>query len=63
MQRGVEQLAIEDMAVVAGCGGGDAVATSVPRLLADARQLVLDADALNALARNPAWHTALAARK
>lgn len=62
MQRGVEQLAIEDMAVVAGCGGGDAMAASVPRLLAGARQLVLDADALNALARNPAWHPTLAAR-
>lgn len=63
MQRGVEQLAIEDMAVVAGCGGGDAMATNLPRLMAEARQLVLDADALNAPARNPAWHPALAARK
>jgi hydroxyethylthiazole kinase-like uncharacterized protein yjeF len=63
MQGRVEQLTIDRMAVVAGCGGTDAIAASLPRLLSDAQQLVLDADALNALARNPAWHTTLAARK
>lgn len=62
MQGNLEQLAIEGMAVVAGCGGGDAMAACLPRLLAGARQLVLDADALNALAQNPAWHPALATR-
>ena len=39
------------------------MAASLPRLLVSARQLVLDADALNTLARNPAWHPVLAARK
>ncbi len=43
---------------VCGCGGGDAVADVLPRLLADAGRLVLDADALNALARD----SSLAAR-
>ena len=56
-------LALDDMAVVAGCGAGDAMEACMSRLLPGARQLVLDADALNALARNPAWHPMLAARK
>jgi len=37
--------------VVAGCGGGDAVAAELPGCLAHAARLVLDADALNAIAR------------
>lgn len=48
--------------VVAGCGGGETVATALPRLLAEAERLVLDADALNALAGDPALQAALAAR-
>ena len=36
--------------VVCGCGGGDAVRAELPRVLASAARLVLDADALNALA-------------
>jgi hydroxyethylthiazole kinase-like uncharacterized protein yjeF len=36
--------------VVCGCGGGDAVRESLPRLLGHAGRLVLDADALNAIA-------------
>jgi hydroxyethylthiazole kinase-like uncharacterized protein yjeF len=39
--------------VVCGCGGGRAVATVLPAILAHARQLVLDADALNAIAADP----------
>lgn len=62
MQGSVEQLAIEAMTVVAGCGGGNAIDAYMPSLLSGARQLVLDADALNALARNPAWGPVLAAR-
>ena len=38
--------------VVCGCGGGDAVAELLPAVLAQAPALVLDADALNAIARN-----------
>ena len=40
---------IEQAMVVAGCGGGRAMADALPALLARAPRLVLDADALNAL--------------
>ena len=40
--------------VVCGCGGGSAVAACLPAVLAQAARLVLDADALNALAADPA---------
>lgn len=48
--------------VVCGCGGGDAVRTPLPRLLSLARRLVLDADALNALAADAALAALLQAR-
>ena len=38
--------------VVAGCGGGDDVAAELPGCLSNAGRLVLDADALNAIARD-----------
>lgn len=38
--------------VVCGCGGGEAVAELLPQVLQHAGRLVLDADALNALARD-----------
>ena len=40
--------------VVCGCGGGAAVAATLPPLLAHAARLVLDADALNAVAHDAA---------
>lgn len=49
--------------VVCGCGGGDAVRAPLPRLLSLARRLVLDADALNALATDTALATLLRARR
>ena len=48
--------------VVCGCGGGDAVAAALPALLAHAGALVLDADGLNAVARDPALQTLLSDR-
>jgi len=48
--------------VVAGCGGGDAVAAELPGCLAQAARLVLDADALNAIARDTGLRTLLRAR-
>ncbi len=39
--------------VVAGCGGGQGVREMLPALLREAQQLVLDADALNALSYDP----------
>ncbi|MEO8123957.1 MAG: NAD(P)H-hydrate dehydratase [Burkholderiales bacterium] len=48
--------------VVCGCGGGDAVRFALPRLLSLATRLVLDADALNAIASDEALQTQLSAR-
>ena len=48
--------------VVCGCGGGDAVRAPLPRLLSLAPRLVLDADALNAIATDPALQATLAGR-
>ncbi len=48
--------------VVCGCGGGDAVRASLPRLLSLAARLVLDADALNALGADPSLAALLLAR-
>ncbi len=48
--------------VVAGCGGGQAVAEELPALIAGAPRLLLDADALNALAAEPALAAQLRAR-
>jgi len=54
--------AIERSTVVCGCGGGDAVRAALPRLIALAARLVLDADALNAIAADPALQTMTIAR-
>ncbi|MGE5865817.1 MAG: NAD(P)H-hydrate dehydratase [Rhizobacter sp.] len=52
----------EQATVVAGCGGGDAIAAALPRLLGMAPRLVLDADALNAIAADSTLQALLAAR-
>lgn len=43
-------LVLEDLTVVCGCGGGQAVAPVLPAVITRAARLVLDADALNAIA-------------
>ena len=48
--------------VVAGCGGGDDVAAQLPGCLASAHRLVLDADALNAIARDAGLRARLRSR-
>lgn len=48
--------------VVCGCGGGTSVAALLPRLLSSATTLVLDADALNAVAADDALRTLLTHR-
>jgi hydroxyethylthiazole kinase-like uncharacterized protein yjeF len=53
---------LEASTVVCGCGGGDAVSHALPALLSRAGQLVLDADALNALACDPVLRRLLQAR-
>lgn len=56
----VESLA--SSTVVCGCGGGAAVADVLPVVLHRAARLVLDADALNTIAGEPALRRALQAR-
>lgn len=62
MVRAWESLALGKMAVVCGCGGGDAVRAALPTVLGRARAAVLDADALNAIAADPQLAALLAAR-
>lgn len=50
-------------AVVCGCGGGAAVRNALPRVLSGAGQLVLDADALNAIAADPQLAVLLRTRR
>ncbi len=54
--------AIEQSTVVCGCGGGDAVRAALPRLIALAPRLVLDADALNAIAADTSLQSMTTAR-
>ena len=51
-----------DSTVVCGCGGGDAMREALPVLLARAARLVIDADALNAIAADSMLQSLLAAR-
>jgi len=48
---------------VCGCGGGEAVAAVLPALLTRSPRLVLDADALNAIAKDPALQALLKLRR
>ncbi len=48
--------------VVCGCGGGSAIAAVLPPILEHAASVVVDADALNAIAADPALAAALAQR-
>ncbi|WP_219218121.1 NAD(P)H-hydrate dehydratase [Variovorax boronicumulans] len=62
MLRDAHALDLDGMAVVCGCGGATAVRALLPRVMATAAALVLDADALNAIASDSALQTQLAAR-
>ena len=55
-------LEMEHMSVVCGCGGDGAVHAVLPRVLSTAGALVLDADALNAIARDASLQTLLRQR-
>ena len=50
MLRPYPQLPVETLTLVCGCGGGDAIASVLGDVMARAPRLVLDADALNAIA-------------
>jgi hydroxyethylthiazole kinase-like uncharacterized protein yjeF len=54
--------ALGSATVVCGCGGGDAVREALPLLMARAARLVLDADALNAIAADSGLQSLLMAR-
>lgn len=62
MQGSWTQLDLEQLHVVCGCGGGQAVRAVLTDVLARSAQLVLDADGLNAVAQNEAWAQALRQR-
>ncbi|MEO8248898.1 MAG: NAD(P)H-hydrate dehydratase [Burkholderiales bacterium] len=62
MFRSPNAIDLESSTVVCGCGGGDTVATVLPDVLLRSKQLVLDADALNAIAADPALQQALLER-
>ena len=62
MFRRWDALSLDTLTTVCGCGGGDAVAAVLPTVLAQAPRLVLDADALNAIAQDGDLQAALAQR-
>jgi ADP-dependent NAD(P)H-hydrate dehydratase / NAD(P)H-hydrate epimerase len=62
MLRDWQTLDLGAMAVACGCGGGQAVHAALPRVIARSRSLVLDADALNAIAADAQLQAALADR-
>ena len=62
MIRAWDSLELGGMAVACGCGGGDAIRTVLPKVLSTARALVLDADALNAIAADTQLQSLLQAR-
>jgi hydroxyethylthiazole kinase-like uncharacterized protein yjeF len=62
MLRRWDTLDLDRMHVACGCGGGDAVRAVLPKVLSTAGSLVLDADALNALAADVQLQSLLQAR-
>ena len=62
MFRDFGTLECKGMTVVCGCGAGDEVRAALPRVLANPSALVLDADALNAIARETQLQSLLTAR-
>ena len=62
MLRDPVELDLHAMTAVCGCGGGAAVRALLPRILSTAHRAVIDADALNAVAADPALQTLLEAR-
>lgn len=53
MQRQFSAVQLQNGVIVCGCGGGMAVVKVLPQVLQQSLSLVLDADALNAISRDP----------
>ena len=62
MFRPLNAVNLRESTVVCGCGGGDAVRHVLPKILSTAPRLVLDADALNAIATDTNLQTQLSNR-
>jgi hydroxyethylthiazole kinase-like uncharacterized protein yjeF len=62
MVRAPEDLNLQTSTVVCGCGGNDDIHALLPNVLSSSQQLVLDADALNAIARDTSLQTLLKKR-
>jgi hydroxyethylthiazole kinase-like uncharacterized protein yjeF len=62
MLRAPEDLNLQTSTVVCGCGGGDDIHALLPNVLSSSQQLVLDADALNAVARDTSLQSLLIKR-
>ena len=62
MFRSPQALDFKHQVIVCGCGGGEAVKTVLAEVLSSATQLVLDADALNAVAQDVHFQISLKAR-
>lgn len=62
MQPDAAALELERLSVVAGCGGGQAIAERLPDILQRSAHLILDADGLNALAADEGLKTLLRLR-
>ena len=62
MVRAPEDLNLQTSTVVCGCGGGDEIHALLPNVLSSSQQLVLDADALNAVARDTSLRNLLVKR-
>ncbi|MFY7865079.1 NAD(P)H-hydrate dehydratase [Roseateles sp.] len=61
-QRLADAQSWQDKVVVCGCGGGEAISEWLPTVLRHAKRLVLDADALNAVASSAELRALLAQR-
>lgn len=62
MFRPVHALDFKTMTVVCGCGGGDAIRVPLSKILSISAKVVIDADALNAIANDAQLQTLLVAR-
>jgi hydroxyethylthiazole kinase-like uncharacterized protein yjeF len=62
MGRSIDEIDLANSTCVGGCGGGEAIRAVLPRMLSRASRLVLDADALNAIATDASLQALLRAR-